>query len=98
MVYNINDMKLPKPTTQLQEVLYMLIESKEITRKEFVNIGILNHTARLTTLRHKYNLYIPCRKINAVNKFGREVEFGAWRLANKDHAISVYKQLINQKE
>lgn len=91
-------MKLLKPKTQLQEVLYMLIESKEITRKEFVNIGILNHTARLTTLRHKYNLDIPCRKIIVINKFGREVDFGAWRLSNKEHAISVYRQLINQKE
>lgn len=90
--------QLKKPTSQIQEVLYLLITEGNLTRKEFVNTGVLNHTARLARLRNYYNLDIPCKKINVINKFGREVEYGKWYVYDKAAAISVYKQLVNQKE
>jgi hypothetical protein len=45
---------LKKPTTQTQEMLYLLLKRKSITRMQVLNeCGMLNPTARIANLRNK---------------------------------------------
>ncbi len=44
---------LPKPTKQIEEVLYYLIKRHSINRKQMMlDTGILNVTARIANLRN----------------------------------------------
>lgn len=86
--------KLPKPTKQIEEVLYYLIKRHTINRRQMMlDTGILNVTARIANLRNKYNLTIDCNMLPVVNKFGRPIKYGLWRLENKQEGIDLYKKL-----
>ena len=83
-----------KPKTQIQEVLYCLINSDSIDRRQMLlETGILNVTARIAELRKKHSLYISCDEIDVTNKYGRKVSYGRWSLPNKAAGIEVYEQL-----
>lgn len=87
---------MEQPNTQLQEVLYCLLNAKEINRRQMLlDTGILNVTARIADLRNKYDLHISCRNEDTVNKFGRVVKYGHWSLPDeeKSKAMKVYCKL-----
>lgn len=85
---------MTQPTTQLEEVLFMLLNYKEITyQKAFFNSGIINLTARISDLRNVYFLDVPCKKVETKNKFGRTVHYGSWSLSDKNQAKVIYNKL-----
>lgn len=87
-------MKLNKPKTQVQEVLYMLLTRKTINTKQMVlDCNILNLTARISDLRIRHDIDVKCDKIVSKNKFKRQIEYGLFSLVNKNHAKSVYDSL-----
>lgn len=86
------------PTSQNSEVLYYLLTVPKVTTKMlFSDLGILNPTARVSTLRAK-GLNIKCKKIDFTNKFGRDGQFGVFTLTNTKKGIEIYKKLIKYKE
>lgn len=93
---NSKIIKLKKPKTQLQEVLYYLLEGIATTRTHFVNMGVLNPTARMATLRHKYGIIIDAPPIEVTNKHNRKIKFADWKIINRKHAIEVYEKLTEK--
>lgn len=85
--------KIPEPESQLQEVLYELINRLYIDRKTMMlSCDILNLTARIANLRRK-GVKIIANEVKGVNKYGREITFAKWSLDNKIQAREVYLEL-----
>jgi hypothetical protein len=79
---------IPKPTSQLSETLYLLLESPKrgVTRKEFMDRGwIMNSPHQIMVLRRK-GVGIETIEIQRTNKFGRNVTFSIYKL--KDVVLS----------
>jgi len=88
--------KLPLPKSQVQEVLYELINRISIDRRTMMlSCGILNLTARISDLRYN-GVQINNTEICVFNKFGRVVKYVQYSLQNKKEAIEYYKS-INSK-
>lgn len=88
--------KIDKPTTQMNEVLYMLLKRNSINVKQMMfDTGILNLTARISDLRIKHNLNIECETINTTNKFGRSIKYGKCVLTDKETGLKIYKNINN---
>jgi len=85
-------MKLPE--TQLQEVLYLLITNKSITRLEATRYGILNLPARIYDLR-KLNVDIIIKNNICKNKFGRTVNYATYILVNLQESLTIYKKMLD---
>lgn len=82
------------PTSQNSEVLYYLLTVPKITTKLlFVELGVLNPTARISNLRSK-GLVIKCKNIEFTNKFGRVSKYGIYTLKDKNKGLKIYKKLI----
>ena len=87
-------MILKSPLTQLQEVLYELLTNDFISvRKILSDTGILNPKARISELRLDHNLSIETEMVKVLNKYGRKVSFGQWKLTDKETALTTYKKL-----
>ena len=85
---------MKKPTNQLQEVLFELLQKKSIDRMSIMkNTGILNVTARIAELRNKYGVPVKCEKYKLLNKHGRPISYGIWSLTNKNEANTIYNNL-----
>jgi hypothetical protein len=86
--------KLQQPTSQIQEVLFELLQRLYIDRKTMiVSCGVHNLTARISNLRAK-GVKIISVPIKVKNKFDRTVVFYQYRLADKKHAIDIYERMI----
>jgi hypothetical protein len=91
---NIKKLKLNNPTTQRQEILFVLLTNKKVTRRTFYRITkAANPTARIAELRNRYGLDIQCNEKPVTNKFKRQTSFAVWNLPNKAHGFKVYTQL-----
>lgn len=87
-------MKLNKPKTQLQEVLYYLIKRRYITRLNMLKeCSILSLTSRISDLRIRHNLEVHCVDVHTVNKFGRDITYGQWWVSDIKKAVELYKKL-----
>lgn len=85
--------KVPPPQSQIQEVLYELLNRLHIDRQSMMlSCGIFNLPARILDLRNK-GVSIISNKVQTVNKFGREIEFIRYSIPNKIHAREIYHQL-----
>jgi hypothetical protein len=85
-----------KPLNQTAEVLFELIQKKNVSRMMFFkNTGILNVTARIAELRIDYGIEIRCKKVSAMNKHGRTIKYGVWSLSDIERCIEVYKIINN---
>ena len=85
--------KIPAPESQMQEVLYELINRIAIDRRTMMlSCGVWNLTARISNLRNK-GLKIISNKIQSVNKYGREIEFVQYSLEEKKEAIKTYLEM-----
>jgi hypothetical protein len=84
------------PKNQLAEILAELLLVKTITRKSAMQLGVLNLTARISTLRIRYNIDVVCVNISTKNKFGRPITYGKWHVANVDYAFTQYVNKINK--
>lgn len=85
--------KIPLPESQMQEVLYELINRLYIDRRTMMlSCGVWNLTARISNLRDK-GLNIKSDEMNASNKYGRKIEFVHYRLEDKKEAIVIYKEM-----
>ena len=92
-------MKNLKPTSQLTEVLFYLLKRNSITFKQIhFDCGILNLSARISDLRNEHLLDIPCKKMETINKFGRNISYGSWSLTNKEKGLKVYNKLVKIKD
>lgn len=90
-------MKLNKPTTQKEEVLYYLLTQHTINVSQMMrDCGILNLTARIADLRNQHLLNIPCMKVESTNKFKRDISYGVWKLPDKKRGVKIYKQLQSE--
>lgn len=84
---------VPKPESQVQEVLYELINRLFIDRKTMMlSSNVLNLTANISVLRSK-GLNIKTNNILSTNKYNREVTFARYSLQNKKEAVKIYLQL-----
>lgn len=84
------------PKNQLAEILAELLLVKTLTRKSAMQLGVLNLTARISTLRLKYNIDVVCVEVSTKNKFGRPISYGKWHVANIDYAYTQYVNKINK--
>ena len=92
-MFSIFSATLAKPTTQVEEALYLLIKKGRMTRKDFfMETFILNAPMTILKLRRK-GVNIVTDEIKKVNKFGRNIEYGSYRLLDKKEAIKIYKKL-----
>lgn len=84
---------IPKPESQVQEVLFELINRLFIDRRTMMlSSGVWNLTARISNLRNK-GLKIVSNKVTAVNKFKREITFVQYSLEDKKEAVKAYMKL-----
>lgn len=87
-------MYLHPPKTQLQEVLYELLNKNSINVRQMMDdTGILNIKARISDLRLVYNVGIDTEMIDQKNKHGRKCRFGSWKLTDKKNALLTYYKL-----
>ena len=85
--------KIPLPESQMQEVLFELINRLYIDRKTMMlSSDVWNLTARISNLRDK-GLKIISNKITSLNKYGREIEFVHYSLENKKEAVKIYLEM-----
>lgn len=86
--------RLMKPQSQTEEVLFFLINRMNIDRRQMMlSCGVLNLPQQIKRLRHRYNLTIDLNEVTVKNKFGREIHFGLYILADKKKASEVYKKM-----
>lgn len=85
---------LPAPSNQKEELLYMLLNSKTLSRRQIlIQSGILNPTARIADLRN-LGVIIDCDNIKVKNKFNRSVTYGAWSISNKKKSEELYREMV----
>ncbi len=83
-----------KPENQVEEVIYSLLTRFSIDRRQMMlSCGILNLPDVIMRIRNKHNIEIETSKIPVLNKFGRNVEFGEYKLKDKFHARTIYDNL-----
>lgn len=88
---------IPQPQSQIQEVLFELINRISIDRRQMmISCSVLNLPDQILNLRSRHGLTIELTKTKTENKFGREIEFGKYSLKNKKEAKKVYAKI--QKE
>ncbi len=86
--------KLEKPTSQIAEALYTLLNNKTVTRKQFLmKADILNAPESVRQLRSLHGVSITCKSVATKNKFGRIVNFGSYSLSNMSAAMKTYKKI-----
>lgn len=85
--------KVPIPESQMQEVLYELINRISIDRRTMMlSAGVWNLTAQISALRNK-GLNIVSEEKNSTNKYGREITFVHYSLKDKKEAVKIYLQM-----
>lgn len=85
--------KIPQPESQVQEVLYELINRFFIDRRTMMlSSGVWNLTARISNLRNM-GLQINSNEIVSKNKFNREIKFVQYSLEDKKAGIALYLNL-----
>ncbi len=86
--------KLEKPTSQIAEALYTLLNNKTVTRKQFLlKADILNAPESVRQLRSVHGVSISCKSVPTKNKFGRVVNYGSYSLMNMSAATKTYKKI-----
>lgn len=82
--------KIPLPESQMQEVLFELINRLYIDRRTMMlSSGVWNLTARISNLRRK-GLNIVSNEIKSVNKYKRDISFVQYSLNDKKEAVKIY--------
>lgn len=85
--------KIPLPESQVQEVLYELINRLYIDRRTMMlSSGVWNLTARISNLR-TMGCKIISNEVTATNKFNREIKFVQYSLEDKKEAVALYMKL-----
>ena len=85
--------KIPSPESQIQEVLFELINRLFISRRiMMLSCGVLNLTAIISGLRNK-GLKIASDQVKSTNKYGREATSVRYRLEDKKAAVKFYKKM-----
>ena len=84
---------IPLPESQVQEVLYELINRLFIDRRTMMlSANVWNLTARISDLRY-LGLNIVSNEVTAKNKFKREIKYSQYSLEDKKEAVQVYLEL-----
>ncbi len=87
--------KIPPPESQIQEILFELINRLFVDRKTMMlSSGVLNLTAQISNIRNK-GINIASNEVTTTNKFNREVKFVRYSLKDKKEAVKVY---LNMKK
>lgn len=93
------DYDLPKPTSQVEEVFYLLLKKGVLSRKEFMNISsVLNAPDCINILRNR-GVSIDTTEVKSVNRFGRDVKHCYYSLKDDDEtkAINQYVKMTRHK-
>lgn len=86
--------KLNRPTTQLEETLYLLISRESINKRQMMfECSTVNLGERIRQLRHDHCLDIITERVSSINKFKNPVSYGKYTLRNKKSGIKRYKQI-----
>ena len=91
-------MNLARPKSQIQEVLYELIQHNMFgaSRRELmINCGVLKAPDVVKRLRKK-GVEITTEEIKTKNKHGNEVTYGNYKIVDVIKATRIYNQLINK--
>lgn len=85
---------LPKPKTNLQEVLLTLIEDNEVSILNFPYLS--GFRTRCSELYHTHQIYLQSVYEKGINKFGNTYSFVLHKLpeSEKEKAINVYLELV----
>jgi chemotaxis receptor (MCP) glutamine deamidase CheD len=86
---------MKKPINQRAEALYMLLTRADMTTRDFVQIGIMNPTSVMTSLR-RVGVTILCDNQNHTNKFGRKITYGKFNVLNRREAKHIYKKVNSE--
>jgi hypothetical protein len=85
--------KLQLPESQIQEVLYELINRLSIDRKTMMlSSGVWNLTARIADLRRK-GVLVNSNPLVGVNKYGRQIDFVNYSISDKKSAVIIYERM-----
>jgi hypothetical protein len=82
-----------KPNSQLSEVLFVLITKGEASLKDFKFGDFRKLICRLK----KKGIELDKHNRYGISKYGNPYTYGLHKLQNKEFAISVYNNLINEK-
>ena len=87
---------LSKPNSQITEVLFELMANykKGMTRNDIANSCHALNVAEVIRILRKHGAIINIQMIKAINKYGRNVKYGRYYLANFKNAVEVYETLI----
>jgi hypothetical protein len=81
-----------KPINQQMEVLAYLLAKDNATTKDIQrDCHVLNVTAKISELR-KYGVNISCSQVKAKNKYGRQINFGMYKICNLAESKIIYKR------
>ena len=84
---------LPKPKTQLQEALYLLIKRGGMTRKDFFTETYILNAPNLIMLLRRRGINIKTEEIARVNKYGRSISYGYYVLQERISAKDIYRKM-----
>lgn len=85
--------KLTPPESQIQEVLFNLINRLHIDRRSMMlSCNVWNLPDNIMKLRRK-GLNITSTEKTSKNKYGREIKFVHYSLQNKKEASIVYAEM-----
>ena len=101
---NLFSFGLPKPKTQAQEVLYMLIKDarknhisiRGLSRKDFMDKAyVMNSPACINALRNLH-IIIFRMEISMRNKFGRDITYSKYFISddNLKGAVGAYELMV----
>ncbi len=90
---------LSKPNSQSTEVLFELMANykKGMTRNDIANSCHALNVAEVIRILRKHGVIIHIEMIKAINKYGRNIKYGRYYLADFKNAVEVYESLIEKK-
>lgn len=86
---------LPKPKTQIQEALFLLLEAPPsgLTRKDFMDKAWIMNAPSCIHLLRKRGVEIITTEVKTTNKWNRDVSYSKYSLANHIVARIQYRKL-----
>lgn len=87
-----NDIR--KPRTNIQEVLFEMISSGEVSIMDFPYLS--GFRTRVSELRRKYGVEIKTINREGINKFGNKYNYAVHSPIDFNHALDVYKEMSNK--
>lgn len=92
-ILNLHD-GIAKPRTNIQEVLFEMISSGEVSIMDFPYLS--GFRTRVSELHRKYGIKIKTISREGVNKFGNKYKYAVHSPIDYAHALDVYKEMSSK--